>query len=91
MSSSHIRGKIVNGRRYQSLTDVDYYMPSDSKQYESAAMTHLMYLVLDGQKENPLFRSPLSDSATNVLDLGTGGGEFAIDVADRYPNRRFSC
>lgn len=43
-------------------------------------------LILDSQRSNPLFRSPLSCDAQHVLDLGTGQGNWALDVADRFPN-----
>lgn len=47
-------------------------------------LSYLVYLVLDCQEKNPLFRSPVGDNAQNILDLGTGQGDWAIDVADRF-------
>ena len=47
---------------------------------------HHLHLIRDSQHANPLFRSPISSDAVNILDLGTGSGEWAVDVADRYPN-----
>lgn len=42
-------------------------------------------LILNSQLKNPLFRSPLSDKAQNIIDLGTGNGDWALDCADKFP------
>lgn len=39
---------------------------------------------MDCRQQNPLFRSPLSSSSPQILDLGTGTGGWAVDVADPY-------
>lgn len=46
---------------------------------------HLVYLILDSQRENNLFHSPIPDTVQNILDIGTGNGAWAVEVADRYP------
>ena len=50
------------------------------------ATGHMLMLILNSQLRNPLFRSELSNKAQNVIDLGTGNGDWALDVADRHPN-----
>lgn len=45
-----------------------------------------MYLILDSQRREPLFQSPIGKKAQNVLDIGTGDGTWALEVADKYPN-----
>lgn len=65
-------------------------MPSDDKQWESMSAGHLLFLILDSQRENSLFRSRLAKNAQNVIDLGTGNGEWALAVADKFPNREYS-
>ena len=62
------------------------YAPSDDKQFEVYETAHLMFLILDSQRRNPLFMSPLSEKAQNVLDIGTGDATWALDVADKFPN-----
>ena len=47
---------------------------------------HLVFLILDSQRRNPLFQSPISEKAQNVLDVGTGDASWALDVADKFPN-----
>ena len=61
-------------------------MPTDEKQWLSMEAGHLLFLILDSQHSNTLFRSPISPKAQHVIDIGTGSGEWAIDVADKYPN-----
>ena len=46
----------------------------------------MLMLILDSQRSNTLFRSPISPNWQHIIDLGTGSGEWAIDVADRYPH-----
>ena len=47
---------------------------------------HVVNLLLDTGAKNPLFFSPIPDSAQNILDIGTGSGIWCKDVADRYPS-----
>lgn len=46
---------------------------------------HVVYRILDSEQENPLFRSPISKTAQNILDVGTGSGVWAVEVADLLP------
>lgn len=46
----------------------------------------MLMLILNSQLKNPLFRSPISEKAQNVIDLGTGSGDWALDMADKFPN-----
>jgi ubiquinone/menaquinone biosynthesis C-methylase UbiE len=39
---------------------------------------HIYNMVLNGQ----LYRAPISDEVERILDLGTGTGSWAIDVAE---------
>lgn len=87
IGSSMYAGYFENGRRYQNLTgDNRYWGPADENQFESLEAGHLLYLIMDSQEKNNLFRSPISDKAQNVIDLGTGDGAWAIDVADKFPH-----
>ena len=84
-SSKRYAGYIENGRRYPSNGLQVHFAPTDDAQWESQEAGHLVFLILDCQRQNPLFRSELSPDAKHVLDLGTGKGNWAIDVADRFP------
>lgn len=83
--SSLYKGYYENGRRYQNVSSEDYLMPADEKQWGSMEAGHLLFLILDSQRSNTLFRSPISPKAQHILDIGTGSGEWAIDVADKFP------
>lgn len=47
---------------------------------------HIAYTLLEANQKNPFFRSPLPQTAQNILDLGTGTGEWARQVADMFPS-----
>ncbi|CAI7596102.1 unnamed protein product [Penicillium manginii] len=54
--------------------------------FETYEAGHLLTLVLDSERDNPLFRSPIVKNPKHILDLGTGKGVWAIDVADMFPD-----
>lgn len=66
-----------NGRRYCGA----YYMPNDEDEQVRLQLLNQVYLkVFDGQ----LTTVPL-ECPTSILDIGTGVGEWAIDMAEMYP------
>ncbi|KAJ5104252.1 hypothetical protein N7532_004781 [Penicillium argentinense] len=85
IGSSIYRGLEENGRRYQTLSRKEYLNPSDDKMFETYEAGHLVALVMDSERENPLFHSPIGDHPKNILDIGTGQGNWAVDVADMFP------
>jgi hypothetical protein len=44
--------------------------------------SHLVALVLDSDRENPLFQSPVGPKAEHILDIGTGKGNWAMYVEE---------
>ncbi|KAJ5692353.1 hypothetical protein N7462_001776 [Penicillium macrosclerotiorum] len=86
IGSSIYRGLMENGRRYQTLRNKDYLIPADERQWEAYEAGHLVSLIMESDTDNPFFRAPLGPSPTHILDIGTGRGTWAIDVADLYPN-----
>ncbi|KAL2060076.1 hypothetical protein VTL71DRAFT_9898 [Oculimacula yallundae] len=84
LASAITRGYIENGRKYQTMKAHDYWSPADEKQFETYELGHLLYLILDSIMPEPLFHSPIGDNPQTILDIGTGDGTWAIEVADKY-------
>ncbi|KAI2630480.1 hypothetical protein GGS21DRAFT_524503 [Xylaria nigripes] len=67
-----------NGRRYCG----SYYMPNDEDEQVRLQLLNQVYLkALDGE----LTTVPL-ENPTHILDIGTAAGEWAIDMAESYPD-----
>ena len=60
--------------------------PLPSKETKANPYCPVVYRLLDNGQENPLFRSPIPENATHILDIGCGEGSWPIDVADHHPN-----
>ncbi|QPC75446.1 hypothetical protein HYE68_006198 [Fusarium pseudograminearum] len=71
-----------NGRRYHAYLSGRYPLPNDKgEQCRELAEHILMQHLLDGE----LFLSDIGDEPKKIIDIGTGTGAWAIDVADLYP------
>ena len=46
----------------------------------------MAHRVHDHNQPNQLFRAPIPENATDILDVGCGEGSWPIDVADQFPN-----
>ncbi|KAF3386801.1 Secondary metabolism regulator LAE1 [Penicillium rolfsii] len=86
IASKIAKGRMENGRRYQALKDDVYWSPSDEQQFEAFELGHMVCIMLDYHRPNPLFAAPVGENLKHVLDVGTGKGSWAIDVADQYPD-----
>ncbi|KAL6786793.1 S-adenosyl-L-methionine-dependent methyltransferase [Trichoderma camerunense] len=68
----------LHGRRYCR----DYYMPNDELEQLRATLLHQVFLhIFDGE----LTLAPLEEPPTHILDVGTGTGDWAIRMAEMYP------
>ncbi|KAJ5291454.1 hypothetical protein N7478_000705 [Penicillium angulare] len=85
IASDLYKGFMENGRRCQALRSSGYFSPADEKQFETREMGHLAALLMNSARANPLFCAPVQDPK-RVLDVGTGQGAWAMDVADMFPN-----
>lgn len=69
-----------NGRAYANES---YFMPCDEQEQTRLAITHQCFTsILNGQSS---FQS-IPRSARRILDIGTGTGDWAIAVGERFPN-----
>ncbi|KKA30964.1 hypothetical protein TD95_001327 [Thielaviopsis punctulata] len=72
-----------NGRRYHWFKEGSYNFPNDDEEQENEHVKHtLVNMLFDDQ----LHFSPLDEEPQRILDLGTGTGQWAIDIADKYPS-----
>ncbi|EZF71275.1 hypothetical protein H105_06480 [Trichophyton soudanense CBS 452.61] len=83
LTSSIMRYTYEHGRRYHTYQEGRYLLPNDEKEQEHMnIISHLFRLILGGR----LFLAPLPQNTKRILDIGTGTGDWAIDMADRYPD-----
>ncbi|KAA8902249.1 S-adenosyl-L-methionine-dependent methyltransferase, partial [Sphaerosporella brunnea] len=76
--------RIENNRRYQSFREGKWILPNDEREQDRYQIVDQMVsLVLNGD----LHKSPM-EQPKRILDLGTGTGVWAIDIAHKFPNCR---
>ncbi|KAF3933825.1 hypothetical protein ABW19_dt0200116 [Dactylella cylindrospora] len=68
-----------NGRQYHPST---YILPLHNQEIDRLNLKHhLASLLFDGK----LHFAPIPSNPQKILDLGTGSGKWAMDIADEYP------
>ncbi|KAH7109416.1 S-adenosyl-L-methionine-dependent methyltransferase [Dendryphion nanum] len=82
LASSILNYRIENGRQYHAYRDGAYWGPNDELAKEILDFAHHMYLLTLDHK---LHLAPIQNPQT-ILDVGTGTGIWAIDMADQYPS-----
>ena len=71
-----------NNRFYPNYGKYEYGLPVDEEERERMLVQHRKFsLVLKGQQ----FLSPIVECPQKILDVGTGMGLWAMEVADRFP------
>ncbi|KAI0599496.1 S-adenosyl-L-methionine-dependent methyltransferase [Biscogniauxia sp. FL1348] len=99
ISASILEYRTIQGRTYHSERhNSSYFTPNDDQQLQSQDLTHHYLMVL---LDNKLYLPPirgedlhvsrhgqktLAAGPWKVLDVGTGSGIWAIDLADQFPH-----
>ncbi|KAI9148026.1 Secondary metabolism regulator LAE1 [Paramyrothecium foliicola] len=87
-ASTSIRSSILeheyeHGRRYHHYRHGRYPLPNDDAEQGRDNTKHVIHLEsCDGK----LFNAPISENAQRILDLCTGTGLWAIEIADQFPS-----
>lgn len=71
-----------NGRRYHAFKDGSYVMPNDESESDRLDLTHQMLKIVLGNK---IALAPIGEKPARILDVGTGTGLWAVEMADQYP------
>lgn len=82
LASSICRGVEENGRTYASYAKNVQGVPIDSEEQDRNDLQHAKFFLLLGDR---LHLSPVPESVSRILDIGTGTGIWAMDMADRFP------
>ncbi|KAL8796300.1 MAG: hypothetical protein Q9195_001415 [Heterodermia aff. obscurata] len=82
LSSSVLEYEFENGRRYHGYKAGSYPLPNDEAEWERLDLKHHAFKLLCSGN---LHLAPL-EAPKKIIDIGTGTGIWAIEMADQYPN-----
>ncbi|KAK4946814.1 hypothetical protein LTR10_014317 [Elasticomyces elasticus] len=82
IASEISRGILENERLYPQYGRHSYGMPVDEAEMDRMDLQHRKYELVIGDRH---FLAPIGESPQSILDLATGTGIWALDVADMFP------
>ncbi|KAL3422992.1 methyltransferase domain-containing protein [Phlyctema vagabunda] len=83
LTSSVMKYKYENGRRYHAYEDGKYFLPNDEQESDRLDLFHHLLTL---RCDDKLHWAPIGSNPQRILDLGTGTGIWAIEMGDAYPS-----
>lgn len=71
------------GRRYHMFKYGRYPLPNDEEEFKRESLRHTMLKEL---LHGSFYLAPIGNNPQKIIDLGTGFGEWAIEVGERFPS-----
>ncbi|KAF2396922.1 S-adenosyl-L-methionine-dependent methyltransferase [Trichodelitschia bisporula] len=83
LKSSVLNYEYENGRRYGGAGQSKYFIPADEDESNRLDLcAHMFSLLMHGE----LHLAPIGPDPHRILDVGTGTGLWAMDMAEKYPS-----
>ncbi|KAF4984575.1 hypothetical protein FZEAL_251 [Fusarium zealandicum] len=85
ITSSIFDRSYFQGRAYANPKYGRHWAPNDETQLEALDLIHHWLGLMLGDK---LYLPPIGNNVQNILDIGTGTGIWAINMADEFPSAK---
>ncbi|KAK2810918.1 hypothetical protein FQN50_002509 [Emmonsiellopsis sp. PD_5] len=78
------RIEVDDEKQHHFIPDVvEYPLPNDEKEQDRLDICHRLFTLALGDR---LYLAPIGKDPQRILDLGTGTGLWAVDMADMFPS-----